>query len=78
MVAIPGNDLPATTPVVSASRTRSRTAIFLLLGVLSFVIAPIVIRPGPGELNEGREFHREPPKLPAIRGGGGGLFFLRH
>jgi hypothetical protein len=64
MVAISGDDVPATTPVSDAQRTWKSTAILLLLGFLTFVSVSVFIIPGPGEVNEGRDFHHEPEAPP--------------
>lgn len=54
MVAIPGNDLPVTTPVAGARRTRETTATLLLLGVLSFASVSVLPWPGPEQPSEDR------------------------
>jgi hypothetical protein len=65
VVAIHGNDIPATTPVASGRRTWKSTAIGLLLGFLSFAAVSVIIYPGPREVNEGRDFHHEINTAPA-------------
>jgi hypothetical protein len=65
MVAIPGNDIPVTTPVASGRRAWKITAIRLLLGFLSFAAVSVIIYPGPREVNEGRDFHSPEIKPPA-------------
>jgi hypothetical protein len=65
MVAIPGDDVPVTTPVEHARRTWKNTAIFLLLGFLSFAITAIWIDPwSPGKVGEERDLPHEPEAPP--------------
>ena len=71
MVAIPGNDIPVTTPVASGRRTWKNTAILLLVGLLTFTTVSVIIYPGPSEVNEGRDnlpekASAQPPRAGAL------------
>ena len=74
MVAISGDDAPSTTPVASAQRTWTHTAIFLLLGMMTFASLSVLPYPHRGEIDRPEQFHR--PEAPPQPAGGGGGFRL--
>ena len=75
MVALSGDDVPATTPVVCAAQMRRRTTILLLLGFLSFVAAFLSPFPWSGEVKDGRDTTPE-VHAPVILTGGPNLLTL--
>jgi len=59
MVALSGDYAPPATPVVSAERTRRRTAILWLLGLVTFAALSVLPGAAPREVDGDREIHHD-------------------